>query len=107
MKRSLGSLLVLSFVLWILPLGNFIKPSQQRLACDGQRAICMCHALVFKAVDKAMEVGMGLKTGSSANKEKSSGGSGNYFVAARSIIATNGQPGSTNENQFFLYKSPF
>ena len=34
---------IISFILWILPLGFFIKPSQEKFACDGQRAICMCQ----------------------------------------------------------------
>ena len=34
-----------------------------------------------------MESGIKLKTGSSANKENSSGGGGNYFVSSRPIIA--------------------
>jgi len=62
-----------------LPLGIFIKPSQEKVVCDGQRAICMCHAFVPKASASAVEPGINLKAGTSSNKENPSGG--NYFVS--------------------------
>ena len=107
MKRLLASFLVISFILWILPLGIFIKPSQQKLACDGQRAICMCHAFIPKSSDKAMEAGLVLKAGASTNKENSSGGGGNYFVSAKSTIVSRLQLASLFENEYLCYKSPF
>jgi hypothetical protein len=106
MKKLLPLFLAVSFILWVLPLGFFIKPSQQKLACDGQRAMCMCHALVFKSSDKAMEPGLALKAGSSPNKENSSG-AGNYFVSAKPAVALNLQSASVFENQFLSYKSPY
>ena len=99
--------LAVSFILWVLPLGVFIKPSQEKLACDGQRAMCMCHALVPKHSDKAMEPGMALKAGPSANKENSPGSGGNLFVSARPPAALNLKPAFFFENQFLCYKNPF
>jgi hypothetical protein len=107
MKRLLASFLVISFIVWILPLGYFIKPSQQKLACDGQRAMCMCYAMGHKSPDKAMEAGISLKAGSSTNKENSSGGGGNYFVSAKPVVALNLQSVSVFEYQFLSYNSPF
>jgi hypothetical protein len=101
MNKVFGSFLVISFVLWVLPLGVFIKSSQEKLACDGQRAICMCHAMVLKSP------GAGLKIGPSTNKENSSGGGANYFVSARPVIALNLKSASFFENQYLCYKSPF
>lgn len=106
MKRALILFLVASFVLWVLPLGDFIKPSLKNLACDGQRAICMCHALVVKSSDKAMEPGIALKAGTAPNKQSTSGGGSNYLVSAKPVIA--GLPiTSLFENQYFSYKSPY
>ncbi len=96
----------LSFILWVLPLGFFINPSQEKLACDGQRALCMCRALVPKSSEKAMEAGINLKAGASANKENSSGGAGNYFISARPAIALNLLFASQFENQFLSYRNP-
>ena len=47
MRLTAVSLTILFFI-WILPLGVFIKPFQEKLACDGQRAICMCSHLMAK-----------------------------------------------------------
>jgi len=106
MKRWLASFLVIGFILWIMPLGYFIKPSQEKLACDGQRAMCMCCMMKPKVSDKAMEAGINLKVASSSNKESSSGG-GNYFTSARSTVALNALSSSIFENKFLSYKNPF
>jgi hypothetical protein len=108
MKKILTSLILLGFILWILPLGYFIKPSMEKLACDGQRAMCMCRCMLgHRSVDRAMEAGVVLKTGSSSNKENSSGGSSNYFVSAKSAAVLNVHAVSVFENQFLTYKNPF
>jgi hypothetical protein len=107
MKNLLASFLLVSFILWILPLGYFITSSQEKFACDGQRAICMCHAMILKSSDKAIESGIVLKAGSSTNKENSSGGGSSYFVSAKSTVTLNLNSASILENQFLSYKSPF
>ena len=105
MKQLLILFLLISFILWVLPLGVFIKPSLQKLACDGQRAICMCHAMLPKASAKAMDAGSSLKAGAVPAKENSS--AGNYFVEAKHIVVLNLFPPSILENQIFCYKNPF
>jgi hypothetical protein len=107
MKRILISFLVIGFILWILPLGYFIKPSRQALACDGQRAVCMCRVMMPKSSDKAMESGLALKAGSSANKENSSGGGANYFVSAKPAVNIHLRSASIFEDQYFSYNNPF
>ena len=109
MKRLLILFLLISFTLWILPLGYFIKPSMQKLACDGQRAMCMCCCMFghHKSVDKAMEAGIALKACSSSNKENSSGGSSTYFVSVKPAVTLNLHAVSVFENQFLTYKNPF
>jgi hypothetical protein len=42
MFRLSSIVTILCFFLWILPLGAFIKPSQEDTACGGKRAFHMC-----------------------------------------------------------------
>ena len=105
MKRLIVSFLLAGFILWILPLGFFIKPSQQNLACDGQRAMCMCHIMIPKSLDKAMDAGINLKT-ASANNENSSGGGANYFVSSKPVIVLHAPLASFFENQHLSYNNP-
>src|SRR5208283_4955065 len=105
MRETVGGLTAVVFFIWLLPLGIFIKPSQEKVACDGQRAICMCHAFVPKAADKATEPGITLRAGASSNKENPS--AGNYFVSAKPAVILNAHLTSFFQNQLFPYKSPF
>jgi len=77
------------------------------MVCDGQRAFCMCCLMKPKAVDKAMEAGVSLKSGGSSNKENSSGGAGNYFVSFKPTVILNAHAAFIFENQFLAYKNPF
>ena len=83
MQRLGASLIVGVFLVWLLPLGIFIKPSQERIACDGQRAICMCHHSIEKIKSSPIE-GFGFKNNAGSNKESSAsnGGAGNYFLVS-------------------------
>ena len=51
MSRHFSCLILILFVVWILPLGAFIDPAKEKLACDGQRAICLCHHRLIKQQD--------------------------------------------------------
>ncbi len=42
MKHFVGFFTIALFFLWLLPLGIFIKPAQEKIACGGKRAICLC-----------------------------------------------------------------
>lgn len=35
----------MTVLLWLMPLGYFIKPSQEKTACDGQRPFHMCSMM--------------------------------------------------------------
>jgi hypothetical protein len=106
MKRPLALFLIISFILWILPLGVFIRSSLEKFACDGQRAICMCRALVPKSSGQAMEPGTALKAGASASKENPSGGA-NYFVSTKPTAVLDLHFASIFEDQHLCYKSPY
>ncbi len=105
MRTTLRALTALLFFIWLLPLGIFIKPSQEKVACDGQRAICMCHAFIPKVSANAIEPGINLKAGTSSNKENPS--AGNYFVSAKLAVILNSNLTALFQNQFFPYKNPF
>ena len=104
MKKILSLLLLISFILWILPLGYFIKPSQEKLACDGMRAMCMC-SLGHKAPNKDMVAGINLQA-AIPNKDNSSGG-GNVFDSIKPVLALNLHSASIFDNQYLAYKNPF
>lgn len=80
LKRCFSFFTVLLFFIWILPLGVFIKPSQEKQACDGQRAICLCSHLLAKQAAKAAGKIL-LKNGASSSTQKeSSGGVSHDFL---------------------------
>ncbi|MCB9771606.1 MAG: hypothetical protein H6754_03565 [Candidatus Omnitrophica bacterium] len=71
--------IVFAFVLWILPLGVFIKPIDEKKVCDGKRAICMCSHMVKTktgAAKKFLKVHVPI-----SEKDTSSSGSSNYLAA--------------------------
>ncbi len=108
MRYLVSALTALLFFIWILPLGIFIKPSQEKIACDGQRAICLCsHTKVAKAQSKPIE-GFGLKANSNGNKESNaSGGAGHYYLAAHLPVQNNLAMRALNDSMFLAYRNPF
>jgi hypothetical protein len=105
MKRLLASLLLLGFILWVLPLGYFIKPSQEKSICDGQRGLCMCHVFIPKSVEKALDHGFNWRSAPAPNKENNS--AGNYFISGKLAIAANPSL-FLNVHQFdFSYQNPY
>ena len=88
MQRAVSSLLVIFFILWILPLGYFIKPSQEKIVCDGQRGMCMC-SVHFAHKSPSNPLNGITSINPNANKEapSSGGGAGNYFESNLSVIS--------------------
>ncbi|MCG3177133.1 MAG: hypothetical protein MOGMAGMI_02100 [Candidatus Omnitrophica bacterium] len=62
---ALGALTTL--LLWVLPLGAFIKPSQEKTACGGKRAFHMCS--MTSAQVSAADRPAGLVSYSSASQD--------------------------------------
>ena len=91
MRYLVSILTAMMFFIWILPLGVFIKLSQERTVCDGQRAMCMCHAMVIK--EKSNGSGKPILVhNSGSNKEAASSGGGvNQFLAYLTINSMNDQ----------------
>ena len=106
MRYFISALTALLFFIWIIPLGVFIKPSQEKNVCDGQRAMCMCH-FSYAKVKSSPIVGFGFKSNSGSNKESSgSSGSGNYFLASNFHVANALQICFLNHEKVLNYLNP-
>jgi hypothetical protein len=80
MLRLGNILVVIVFVLWILPLGVFIKPTDEKKVCGGQRAICLCSHIVKGKADGSKKIILAHPP--SPEKETApSGGSNGQFLA--------------------------
>jgi len=74
-------LTLLLFLIWILPLGVFIRPSDAKKFCDGQRPVCLCPKLLAKK--KSPQVKLVAAQHAGVEKEASSpSGGGHYYLAA-------------------------
>ena len=80
MVKCISAFVLFAFIIWILPLGIFIKPFQEKLTCGGQRAICLCTHLTDKKGQKPGGKILFQKA-SAAQKEQasSSGGAHQFF----------------------------
>jgi hypothetical protein len=107
MRYLVSVLTALLFFIWILPLGFFIKPYQEKVACGGQRAICLCSNMQAKVKSNPIE-GFGLKANSSSNKETnaSGGGTGHYYLAAHLPIQDNLAMLALNDSMLLAYRNP-
>lgn len=77
-SRVAPLLTVVLFIVWILPLGIFVKPNQEKMFCNGKRAMCMCSRLAAKQTSgKTAKVALNNESG--PQKEESSSSSGPYL----------------------------
>lgn len=63
-----------------MPLGAFIAPSKEALACGGKRAICLCTHLMGKERPKVQSTVA--KRAASTHKEESAASSPHFLSAA-------------------------
>ena len=69
------------FLVWVLPLGVFIAPQQEELACNGQRAICLCSRGMSEPVTQPPRHDMFQgQTGSERNEQTAPAGAGHSFI---------------------------
>lgn len=108
MKRSVAILTVILFFVWIIPLGAFIKSSQERLTCGGKRAVCMCSSMKYE-VKSAPVAGPGLKSNSNDGSQTngSAGGAGQNFVIAHSSLRNVVKVSTLQDPLLFRYRNPF
>ena len=82
MLKFVSVFVLSSFLLWILPLGVFIKPSQEQLSCGGQRAICLCRHLDANSQLKTVGKILFQNSVSAQKDDGASGGSSHFFLTA-------------------------
>ena len=107
MPRFIHTAVAFVFLVWILPLGVFIKPWQERVACGGQRAICLCSHRTAKPQNKVVEK-ISLKiNGSSVQKEEgSTGGVSHFFLVQHNNRVQSSYHTAFSHHPFFLYACP-
>lgn len=90
MKRLFSFVTVVCFSAWLLPLGNFIKPSQEKTACGGDRAFHMCSMMAPAQIDDNSSAGKVSFTSASGveKTQKSPASAGNDLFAAASLART-------------------
>ena len=103
MRKAVLSITGLLFFIWILPVGIFIKPSQEKIACNGQRAICLCSHLMAKQEAKNVGKTIYKGSGSSQKEQNGSGGSSNQFIAAQKKDQVNRQISLYHQQQSSFY----
>ncbi len=104
MRHLVSMLTVFLFFIWILPLGFFIKPSQEKVACNGQRAICLCSHLVAKQAVKNVGKMIYKNGGGSHQKENNgSGGSSHHYLLAQRMNSFSQKIFSYHQQQSVLY----
>ncbi len=78
MRRILSSIIIIMFLIWLFPLGVFIKPNDEKKVCGGQRAICLCSHAAKGQTAAAKKMILGYTA--SSEKETSSSGSNTNFL---------------------------
>ncbi len=101
--------MVLTFFSWLLPLGIFIKPAQEKIACDGQRAVCLCTNTAQARGKNISLEGHSFKNNSKSNKESnaSGGGAGHYYLVAHSHAEQALRILNLHDFMLFAYGNPF
>ncbi len=89
MRRLFSLATVICFSVWILPLGNFIKLSEEKTACGGNRAFHMCSMMTPKVhpVGDSQKVTF-TSTSGVEKTQKSAAAGGNDFFSAASFAGT-------------------
>lgn len=86
MKKFSAAFLTLTLFLWLMPLGTFIKPSQEKTACDGQRPFHMCSMMAGKAEASGTKGKIVLANPTSGPQAKSAASGGDEFLPALDLF---------------------
>jgi hypothetical protein len=103
--KFISSIILILFFIWLLPLGVFIKPSQEQVVCGGQRAVCMCSHIQVKVKGSALE-GSSLKSVSASQKEAGSSSAGHYYLALNQAVKHLASSFYSNEALLLAYRNP-
>jgi hypothetical protein len=108
MHHAVCLISILLFISWILPLGIFIKPSQEKMACNGRRAICMCsHMRVSKAQQNPLENSVSVKGAHGSQKESSSGGGAHHYLCISPQLSQGLHLATSLTQQYLRFQDPF
>lgn len=107
MKPLVSLLSITLFILWILPLGFFIKPNQEKTACGGLRAVCMCR-MGFSALQNKPIEGYSNKSVSVDGRVRSVTGVGgaSYLTQAVPVIEMRQAQSIDVKELIVYYKDP-
>lgn len=107
MKQLISLLTALMLFIWILPLGVFIKPSQEKSACGGLRAVCMCHHADAGVMNIPVQ-GAGFKASVTTHHEPLTSGTsaGNYFLLTDAPAIERLNISFIDRNLYFYYRNP-
>lgn len=94
MKKIVSVFSTIAVFFWMMPLGGFIKPSQEKAACGGQRPFHMCSMMSQKAAKADGKVSF--KNNSSERESKSQrSGADDFF------LITDSEKKEENFSKFF------
>ncbi len=96
MHRTFSAFVTLCLVFWLMPLGAFIKPSQEKTACDGKRAFHMCSMMsggetagAAKSYDGMVKMSNASGVEKTSKTSVSSGGDDLLLLAVAASAANN------------------
>lgn len=96
--------------LWILPLGAFIRPSQEKTACDGKRAFHMCSMGFFSNEQKeptSQKISFTSGSGVEKTNKSASGSGGNDFADESGFFQIPDKSSKVSEIGFILPNQSF
>lgn len=109
MRKTVAVFSVFALFLWILPLGSFIKPSQEKTACGGSRAFHMCTMGMGQAKKGPGPQKISFTNASGAEKTDRSPSSsgGNDFINGDVLKNTEVRSSKTREFEITLPRQSF
>lgn len=89
-----------------MPLGAFIKPSQEKIACDGKRAFHMC-SMMGQTSDKSDTVSITVSSGTGNSAKNAGAGDDAALLNIFEILISNMQKGFvTSKNKYYISPTP-
>ena len=88
MFRVVSLILAITFASWVMPLGVFIKPKDEKMACDGQRAFHMCSMMQKEAASKVSSPTVSIMNASGQEQgPRSQSSGGDNIVLNQALLA--------------------
>ncbi|MCA9398792.1 MAG: hypothetical protein KC618_03500 [Candidatus Omnitrophica bacterium] len=103
LKKITQIIILICFVTWIVPLGAFIKPSQEDEMCNGRRSICLCTHFLAKHKAELAKVKSFRATPAPQKQIARDMLSSPDFIASRFHLSFFDQHTGYNVDQIWLY----